>query len=80
VDDEVLISLDVVNFEVGEVGVNADGQVGRKGPRSGGPGEEGGGGVVDEGEGDGDCAKEEVMMGEGREKRRRREGREGRER
>jgi len=54
VNDEVLISLDVVDLEVSEVGVNANGQVGREGPRSGGPGEEGGGRVVDEGEGDGD--------------------------
>lgn len=56
-DDEVLVLLNVVDLEVGEVGVDADGQVGREGPRGGGPGEEGGGGVVNERERNGDCER-----------------------
>jgi hypothetical protein len=71
VDDKVDVLLDVLDLEVGEVRVDADGQVGREGPGGGGPGEEGGRRVVDEGEGDGDWDEgtivQETYDGEGKE-------------
>ena len=48
--DKVLISLKVVDFDVSKVGVDTKTQIGRKGPGSGGPGEQRSGRVVDKGE------------------------------
>jgi hypothetical protein len=56
-EDELAVALGVVDLNVGELGVNAKSEVGRKSPRGGGPGEEGNGGVLDEREGDGDCER-----------------------
>lgn len=52
--DEVLVALEVVDLDVGEVGVDTQAQVGGEGPRRGRPCKEGGRGVVDEGERNGD--------------------------
>jgi hypothetical protein len=56
-EDEVLIPLKVVDLDIGEVGVDAEAEVGWEGIRGGRPGEEGGRGVVDEGECDGDYGR-----------------------
>ena len=56
--DEVGVSLEVVDFDVSEVGVDTQSQVGGQGPRRGSPGEEGGGRVVDERERDGNWSQE----------------------
>lgn len=54
VKDEVLLALDVVDLDVGEVGVDTEAEVRGEGPGRGRPGEERGRRVVDEGKGDGD--------------------------
>lgn len=54
VDDEVLIALGVVNFNVGEIGVHAKGKVGGEGPGSGCPRKKRGFGVIDQWEGNRD--------------------------
>ena len=46
IQDEVLITLLVVDFDIGEVRVYAEGEVGREGPWCGRPGKKGGGAVV----------------------------------
>ena len=45
-----------MDLDVGEVGVNTECQVGSKGVRCGCPGKQGGRWVIDQGEGDSDCA------------------------
>ena len=51
-EDKVLVAVEVVDLDVGEVGVHAQAEVGGQRPGGGGPREEGGGGVGLEGEGD----------------------------
>ena len=46
IQDEVLVTLLVVDFDIGEVRVYAEGEVGREGPWCGRPGKKGGGAVV----------------------------------
>lgn len=53
-DDEFGVSFFVVDFDVGEFGMNADGEIGGQSPGSRRPGEKRDGGIVDEREGDGD--------------------------
>lgn len=50
--DEVLLALDVQDLDVGEGGVDTEGKVGGERPGGGCPRQEGGFGLVDEGEGD----------------------------
>jgi hypothetical protein len=64
VDDEVLIALDVVDLEVRELGMGADGEVGRERPGGRRPDEERGRRVVDEREGDDDGRVVDVLIGE----------------
>jgi hypothetical protein len=52
--DKVLSSLEIVDLDVGEVGVDTEGQVGSEGVRCSSPSEKRGGGIVDQGERDGD--------------------------
>jgi hypothetical protein len=48
VDNEVLITLGVVDLDVGEIGMHAKGKVGGEGPGRGRPCEEGGFGVINQ--------------------------------
>ena len=46
--DKILVAILIVDFDVVEIGMNAQGEVGREGPRRGGPGQERGIGIIDQ--------------------------------
>ena len=61
-EDEILVVVFIVDFDVGKVGVNAESKVRWKRPRCSRPGEKGGLGIVNKWEGNSDYLKLKIKL------------------